>query len=338
MQNRKLCFNDILLVPQYSELDSRTVPSVATNLGWLKLKIPIISAPMDSITGKEMIVAMDKLGGLGILTRYINMPDGKELSRQIEEIQWAKDCGAINIGCAIGIKGNVKRKAELLLNAGCGVVCLDVAHGDYSPMYSAIDQLTELKDRYSFVLMAGNVCTPNAAYKFANHGVDAIKVGIGGGSCCTTRTITGFGYPELAAVQDAYSSIRNKFPNTSIICDGGIRSTGDMVKSFWAGADAVMLGYLLGGTSATPKINGQRTMRGMSSRLVSNRFDVAPEGIEIKIKDRGKTENIISDYIKGIKSGLSMGGAKNISELRNRVNHVVVSSLCMEETLPVISP
>jgi len=336
MQQYNLCFNDILLLPHYSKLDSRTIPNTTTRIGSLELKTPIISAPMDSITGKEMLVTMSKVGGLGILTRYINMPDDEELVRQVQEIVWAKKQGAKNVGCAIGIRGSImqKIKAKSLLDAGCNVICIDVGHGDHQKMYRTIDAISILKNQYQFVLMAGNICTSEAAIRFANYGVDAIKVGVGPGSCCITRTTTGFGRPQLSAVQDAYLSVRDRFPKISIICDGGIRSTGDMIKSFWAGADAVMLGYMLAGTSDTPKINGQRIIRGMSSRTVSGRPDIAPEGIEIEIEDRGETEKVLYEYMKGIKAGLAMGGSKNIAELRENVTHVTVSPLSMEETMP----
>ncbi len=336
MKKNDLCFNDILLVPEYSELDSRTVPNVGIKLGgWLEFKIPLISAAMDSVTGKEMLVAIDKLGGLGILSRHISLPDDKELVTQINEIKWAKDRGATNIGCAIGIKGDIGYKAQFLLNAGCNVVCIDVAHGDHKKVYEAVYRLRLLKDKYKFIIMAGNVCTPEAVVRFVKGGVDAIKVGIGPGAACTTRLVTGFGRGQLSAIQEAYQVIiEYDYKNVSIIADGGLRTSGDMVKSLWAGADACMIGYMLAGTSATPRIDGKKMYRGMSSRAVSGRSDIAPEGIEIEVGDRGDTKEVLEEYIKGIRSGLAMGGANKLSELRERVKHVIVSPLSMEETLP----
>jgi len=334
MQDRKLCFNDILLVPQYSKLDSRTVPDVSTHLGKLELRSPLISAPMDSITGKYMLVVMDKIGGLGILSRHINLDPDEEMGRQIREIHWARNQGANNIGCAIGIKGDVGQKAQLLLNAGCNVICLDVAHGDHEKMYEAIKILVGLKDHHHFIIMAGNVCTPEATRKFADHGVDAIKVGIGPGAACTTRLVTGFGYPQLAAIQEAYQSLEAGYGGISIIADGGLRTSGDMVKALWAGADACMIGYMLAGTNATPRIDGRKMYRGMSSRAVSGRPDIAPEGVEIEMGDRGQTEEVVGEYIKGIRSGLAMGGAENLDQLRSAVKYVVVSPLSLSETMP----
>lgn len=337
MQDHKLCFNDILLVPHYSELDSRKTPSVETHLGWLELRVPIISAPMDSITGCDMLISMDKLGGLGILTRYVNMPDDEELQRQANEVRWSLDAGAKNIGCAIGIRDNVETKAKTLLDVGCKVICLDVAHGDHKKMYKAIEILDALKNNYHFILMAGNVCTAQAVQKFAGWGVDAIKIGIGPGAACTTRIVTGFGMPQLSAIKEAFEAINEaviSYPNVSIIADGGFRTSGDMVKALWGGADACMIGYMLAGTSKTPRIKGEYLYRGMSSRNASGRPDIAPEGIEIEVGNRGSTKEMISKYVKGIRSGLAMGGANNIDELRKNVKCVTVSPLAMEETLP----
>lgn len=338
MKDRKLCFNDILLVPHYSTLGSRTTPNTATKIGSVELKIPLISAAMDSITGKYMLVVMDKMGGLGILTRHINLADREELDTQMKEIIWAREQGAKNVGCAVGLKGEIAYKVKMLADVGCNVICIDVAHGDHVKMYEAIDSLSRVRDKYPFTLMAGNVCTPKAAVKFAKHGVDAIKVGIGPGAACTTRIITGFGVPQFSAIQETCEAIKTD-PNdyvrkVSVIADGGLRTSGDMVKSLWAGADACMIGYMLAGTRATPRINDKRTYRGMSSRAASGRPDIAPEGIEIEMEDKGKTENVIEEYVKGIKSGLAMGGANNFSELRENVDYVFVSPLSIEETLP----
>ena len=220
------------------------------------------------------------------------------------------------------------------MEVGCNVLCLDVAHGDHKKMYEAIDILVDLQEMYGFILMAGNVCTPEAASRFADHGIEAIKVGIGPGAACTTRIITGFGYPQLAAIQETYKSIRHNNMGVSIIADGGLRESGDMVKALWAGADACMIGYMLAGTSATPGTEGEKIYRGMSSRTASGRSDIAPEGIDIKMNYRGETQKVVEDYLKGIRSGLAMGGANNLDELRKKVTYVVVTPLSREETLP----
>ncbi len=336
MNEQDQCFDDILLVPQYSELDSRTSPSLITNIGWMELNIPIISAPMDSITGESMLYTMDLLGGLGILSRIIGVSEDHELESQVADIRWASSDGAKNIGCAIGIKGDVVGKAKALMDSGCNVICIDVAHGDHVMVYKAIELLVKLKDSNRFVLMVGNVCSSSAVHRMACSGVDAIKVGIGPGAACTTRTVTGFGRGQLSAIQDAYyEGLGGEFDGVSIIADGGIRKSGDMVKALWAGASACMVGYILAGTSEACGVNGRRAYRGMSSHEVSKRNDIAPEGISISVPDMGETKNVIERYVKGIRSGLAMGGAENLDQLREYVTCVTVSPLAMKETLPV---
>ena len=285
---------------------------------------------MDSITGKEMLVAMDSVGGLGMLTRYINHPHREgEIDKQTSEIKWAKKEGAKHTGCAIGVKHNVARNAAMLLDEGCDIICLDVAHGNHRKMYQAIENVLKLKSRYKFTLMAGNICTAGAARTFSVAGVDVIKVGIGPGAACTTRRVTGFGMPQLSALL-----VCTEGCEAQIVADGGLRETGDIVKALWGGASACMMGYMLAGTSATPDIDGGKVYRGMSSRTVSNRKDIAPEGVDVKMDYAGDTTEKIEEYIKGIRSGLAMGGARNIEELRS-CECVRVSPLSVKETEPI---
>jgi len=335
MTGNKLCFNDILLLPRYSELNSRTTPDISTTVGNLELDIPIISSPMDSVTGAEMLVAMSKAGGLGILSRHISMDDDEELSQQIRDIKTAYNSpGSLRIGCAIGIKGDVENKVNTLIDAGCQVICIDIAHGDHSKMYKILELITKIQSKNDFVIMAGNVCTVEAAKRFENAGVNAIKIGIGPGAACTTRIVTGFGMPQLSAIHEIYEALGGHRKQVSLIADGGIRTSGDMVKALWAGADTCMIGYLLAGTSCAPTIGGIKMYRGMSSRDVSEREDIAPEGVVMSIKDKGSTESVLHEYTSGIKGGLSMGGAANLANLREHVKHVVVSPLSLEETMP----
>jgi len=326
-----LCFDDILLVPQYSELDSRSDAKIQTRLGHLELGAPIVSAPMDSITGLDMLVEMDKAGGLGILTRFIG--SAHEQTQQIQIIREAKARGAKQVGCAIGIKNGVAEHAKKLLDEGCDVICLDIAHGDHKKMYAAIQQVAELKiDFYSFSLMAGNVCTPEATTKFFEHGVDIVKVGIGPGAACTTRKVTGAGMPQLTAILHCAEAAKGK---GHVLADGGLRTTGDMIKALWAGADACMSGYMLAGTSATPDIDNNKMYRGMSSRTVHQRRDVAAEGVDMKVHYNGKTSVKLEDYKQGLRSGLAMEGAADLDALRT-AKCTKVSVFTMKESEPVV--
>lgn len=333
-----LCFDDIMLIPGYSELESRNSPNISVSFGHLKLELPIISSPMDTITGHKMLVTMDKMGGIGILTRFINAEN--ELHLQIHEIKKAKSdkeqyaqTKEMKIGCAIGIRGNVKERSKKLIEEGCDIICFDVAHGDHKKMYEAIDSVNQLKDSYTFSLMAGNICTMEATKRYVNAGVDIAKIGIGPGAACTTRRVTGFGSPQLFAILQC-SYVANKYSNMQIIADGGLRNTGDIVKSLWAGADCCMLGFMLAGTSDSPDIDGKKAYRGMSSRTVHGRKDIASEGIDINIAYRGLTEEKLLEYKAGIKSGLAMYGAEDIQKLR-KSECVRVSPMTMKESEPL---
>ncbi|KKL60891.1 hypothetical protein LCGC14_2200810 [marine sediment metagenome] len=346
----ELCFDDILLLPRYSELGSRTTPDISTMIGGIvKLKLPLMSAAMDSITGERMLIAMDKAGGVGILSRYINMEHDTEVHKQVLKIKGARSAGASNVGCAIGIKDNPTETAARLLAAGCNIICIDVAHADHSKVYEATRQIARLRDKHEFVLMVGNVCTGIAATRLVEAGANCIKVGIGPGAACTTRIVTGFGRPQLFAIQECVDTVKhlesacttsirmisylNGHRNISIIADGGLKTSGDIIKSLWGGASACMMGYMLAGTNCTPDIEGQRVYRGMSSRSASGRSDIAPEGVEFPVAYKGTTEEKLREYQQGIKSGLAMAGAMNIEELRE-CECVKVSPLCILENHP----
>lgn len=330
-----LCFDDILIRPEYSELESRTTPDISTSLGVgfsVNLSLPIISAPMDSITRSDMLHCMSESGGLGILTRFISEQD--EIDLQIQDLRLAKKMGANKIGCAIGVRSNYRENALKLINEGCDVICLDVAHADHKRMYVAAESISSLKNRHQFLLMAGNICTGQAMIRLSNTGVDIVKIGIGPGAVCTTRRITGCGIPQLSAILECYLTRESGSYPVSLVADGGLRTSGDMIKSLWAGADANMIGFMLAGTSSTPDINGGKVYRGMSSRTVHQRKDVVAEGIDISIGHRGSTEEKLDDYAKGIRSGLAMVGAHSLSKLRN-AKAVIVSPSTMRESEPV---
>lgn len=360
--SESLCFDDILLIPQYSELESRTQPDISTKLGHLTIPLPIISSPMDSITGEDMLIKMAEAGGLGILTRFIDEQQLRIVStakgldtvtesllhvklihdarQHLDHIKFAgygpDDCPDdfgpdLPIGCAIGIKNGPKEHSHVVLDAGCDVICLDVAHGDHKKMYEAIEEVSKLKDKYEFSLMAGNVCTAEATKHFVEAGVDIIKVGIGPGAACTTRRVTGFGMPQLSAVLHCAQAANGQ---AAIVADGGLRTTGDLIKALWAGADACMVGYMLAGTTATPIIGGEKVYRGMSSRTVSGRKDIAPEGIDMTVEFKGDTVELLEEYGKCLQSGLAMAGAKNIAELRN-VKCVMAGPLALTESNPI---
>jgi len=327
LKNVSLSFKDILLVPFDDEactIGSRTLPSLQSEVCPGKpLAVPIISAPMDSITGSSMAVAMDQCGGLGILSRRIGDP--AEHAQHAREVSMLKVLGVKYPACAMGVRDIPQLKADLtdLCRRGLSIVCFDIANGNHVLMKAAIDIAQEVRVDYPHLsIIAGNVCTGNAADILAGWGADAVKCGIGPGAACTTRKVTGFGVPQFSAIIDCASALKGR--TTKLIADGGIRTTGDMAKCFWAGADTVMAGYVFSGHKecAMPTV-----YRGMSSRTVHGRSDVAPEGIDITVPARGSVIDTMARFAASLKASLSMGNALNLAEFRRNVAAIRVSTM-----------
>ena len=313
----RLTFDDVLLQPQYSTVESRKDVVLKNELDSnIKLEIPIISSPMDTVTETEMACAMAKAGGLGIIHRY------NSLMKQAEMAFHCNKAGVKNIAAAIGVTGDYLIRAEALVNIGkVNILCLDVAHGHHILMERA---LKELKDIYGndVHLMAGNVATLGGFNDLADWGADSIRCGIGGGSICTTRIQTGHGVPGFETILECAKSDRD----AKIIIDGGIKSSGDIVKALAAGADFVMLGSLLAGTTESPGEvvtytdgSKRKAYRGMASKKAQEAWrgkSSVPEGIATTVHYKGSVTNIVKDLVGGIKSGCSYSGAKDLKQLR----------------------
>ena len=240
-----ITFDDVLLVPQYSDIKSRSEVTLASELSeGMELRVPIISAPMDTVCGRLMATRLAEFGALGIVHRY------NTIETQTAIVAEASDGGLKNVGAAIGITGDYIERAAALIDAGATTLCLDVAHGDHVLMHvGAHNIIDKFGDKAH--IMAGNIATYTGALALAQLGVDSIRVGIGGGSICSTRIQTGHGMPTLASVFECVQ-VKEKFPDLKIIADGGIKTSGDMVKALAAGADFVMVGSLLAGTAEAP--------------------------------------------------------------------------------------
>ena len=229
---RAICFDDVLLEPKFSDIESRSQIDLKTQLTPGKndkLSLPIVSAPMDTVTGPEMAAAMHASGGLGVLHRYNTIEEQVLLVE--EAIQLAP---GLNFGAAIGTTDKYESRACALYEAGCRIFCLDVAHGHHDLMKKALTRLRKIFGN-DVHLMAGNIATLEAFNDLSDWGADSIRVGVGGGSICSTRVQTGHGIPTLQSVIDCSMSDRD----ATLIADGGIKNSGDMVKALAAGADAV---------------------------------------------------------------------------------------------------
>ena len=319
-----LCFDDVLIVPQYSDIASRTTIDISTQIAGILMKVPIISANMDSVTEATMATAMHLAGGLGILHRYMTQ------ERMIEQIR------TMSSPCipSIGVQEEDKKKVKAYLDNGIFAICIDVAHGDSKRSLKMVEWCKGQKLK----VIAGNVCTSGACRRMLASGADIIKVGIGPGSLCTTRLVTGHGYPQFSAIMECVQVVKG---NARIIADGGIRNSGDIVKALAAGADAVMIGNLFAGCLETPGTikNGQKIYRGMASVSAQMNRDgrvhnFCPEGESMEVPVKGNVAEIMEELAGGIRSGLSYSGALSLTELHEGAVIVRVSSNCTRENGP----
>lgn len=307
-------FDDVLLVPKFSSLHSRSDVSISTRIGSVKMEIPVVSSPMDSVTGYEMAMFMSSIGGLGFIHRYQSIKD------QVTEVEYVKSQGG-NVGAAVGINGDALIRTSSLIEAGANPIVIDVAHAHTK---SAIERVFRIKSEYpSTTLISPNLATYDAAKDLTDAGVDVLRVGIGSGSACTTRVVAGIGVPQLTAIIDARSA-----SDAFIIADGGIRNSGDAVKALAAGADAIMLGGLLGSFPITPN---KGVFRGMASNEALSEYkgrdDFTIEGASFKIQQVDNDyKNTMDNFIKGIRLGLSYIGARDIVELQERAEFVQITS------------
>ena len=328
-RGRGLTFDDVLIVPTKSEVRSRRDPVLTTRLTRnITIDTPIISANMDTITEAEMAIAMDHLGAFGILHRFMSIEDQAAHAKRVKA-SGAKHIGA-SIGVVQGASDDFRERTKVLINAGVDVLTIDIAHGHSVAM---MDTLKWLKDNFPQIqVIAGNIATPEGAEDLIESGADAVKVGIGPGSMCTTRIITGAGVPQLTAIALCAEVAHSR--GVPLIADGGIRTSGDMVKAFAAGADTVMLGSMLSGTIETPGEikSGRKQYRGMASKSaqVSWRGGVpegmAAEGESTFVAVKGHVKDVILELTGGIRSGMSYVNATSISEIRDRARFIEMTA------------
>jgi len=324
-------FDDVLLIPAYNHYESRqhVDVSMTDRTGKLALKLPIMTANMDTVTESAMANFIAGKGGIGVLHRVMSV------ERNVEEF---KRCTATTF-VSVGTSEDELQRAEALRDAGATHFVVDVAHGHAKYVGKTLKRLRGLLP--DACLMAGNVATYAGADFLASVGADVIKVGIGPGSVCTTRIKTGHGVPQLTAIQDCARCDR------SIVADGGIRYAGDVVKALAFGADFVMVGGLLAGTRPTPgeklkDAEGQwvKSYRGMASREVAeeHRGGIAEwktaEGVSVTVPYREDEDLILGDLVGGLRSGLTYAGSKTIRELQRKLNYVVITPSGWRESMP----
>ena len=323
-----LSFDDIMLVPQESDIKSRhdiDLTMIFGKYNKIGLSIPVFAAPMDTVCEYEMAFVMAHIGGTGIIHRY--MPYEKQL-----EIAARMHSDNILPFFAIGATEKDYEHALKLLEFGVEGLLIDTANGHSDIAVQAVSRLR----KHSIHIMAGNVSTWEGYKRLSDAGADSVRVGIGGGAACTTRTVTGHGIPTLASIMDIMEKGRT---DTGIIADGGIRNSGDAVKAFAAGADAVMLGSVLAGHYESPgRVTGEKgdrkEFRGMASRdaqISRGRVSVV-EGLSTTVPYKGFVDETLNDFTNGIKSGCSYTGVDRLEDLSKEAIYVRVSTLSNNET------
>ena len=341
--NEALTFDDVTLVPKYSEILPSEVDTSIILTSHLRLKIPLLSSAMDTVTESRMAIAIANVGGLGIIHRNL------EISKQLLEIKKVK-AKKLLVGAAVGAGPNEFKRAEAILKENVNMIVVDTAHGHTKKVSEIIKFIKKNKNKKT-ALCAGNIATAQAAKFLLNLGVDIIKVGIGPGSICTTRLVAGIGVPQLSAIINVRNGVKNK--DIKVISDGGIKYSGDLAKAFAAGADAVMIGSLFAGTDETPgkliKKNGKlfKSFRGMGSVGAMNKGSAdryfqskqkdtskyVPEGVEGFAKYKGKVKNIIFKLIGGLKSSMGYLGSKQIKNLRDKPQFVKITKAGFYESM-----
>lgn len=330
-------FDDVLIVPKYNRIPSRREVDFKTQVTrnyWINM--PLIAANMDTVCEAEMAITIGRLGGLGILHRFMTI---EEQAEQVKKIKNEK----LICAAAIGVK-DYEERVEKLSQAGVNILVLDIAHGHSKRAGKVLDYI---KKNYPKIdVMVGNIATKDAAQYFVSKGADAIKVGIGPGSMCTTRIMTGCGVSQITAVMDVYEYSQGRIP---LCADGGIKKPGDLVKAIGAGADTIMSGSIFAGCDETPGefqiINGKKCKdyRGMASydaTLKKLNIDgkeeseiISVEGEKTIVESQGPVKNIVNKFLGGLASGMTYVGAKNIDEIKGRVDFIEISSAGMFESI-----
>lgn len=344
IENIGLTFDDVLVLPNYAEVKREEIDLTTHLTPTISLKIPLISSPMDTVTTSRMAIALGNLGGMGIIHRNLT------IEKQTQEIVLVKQAN-VRVGAALGVGKDLEERAKSLVLGEVDILVLDSAHG-FSKW--VIEAIKYLKETYPEVpLIAGNIATAGGAKALIEAGADALRVGMGPGSICTTRVISGMGVPQITAIMEAYSVAKDH--NIPVIADGGIKFSGDIVKAIAAGANTIIIGSLLAGTDEAPgeKITrvgkqykryrgmgsvaamkeggaaryGQEYVKGKEKKLIA-------EGVEGLVPYRGKVEDVINQLIGGLRTGMYYTGVKNIEELKTQTRFMKITQASLIENHP----
>ncbi len=337
-----LTFDDVLLLPQYSEiLPSQTDISLGLT-DKINLKVPFLSSAMDTVTESKMAIAMAEAGGIGVIHRNLNI---REQTKEIIKVKKKK----LFVGAAVGTNNEDVDRAKSLIANGCDLIVIDTAHGHSKKVLKALSKLKKIDKSTPFCV--GNIATGIAARKLYNSGADIIKIGIGPGSICTTRMVAGIGVPQISAILEVKNALKNK--KIKIISDGGIKFSGDIAKALAAGADAIMMGSIFAGTDESPgkkfkykgkvykQYRGMGSIGAMSSGSANRYFQknfkdkskFVPEGVEGRVEYKGSLSKIIYQLKGGLRSSMGYIGAKNLSQITKNAKFIKITKAGFYESM-----
>ena len=339
--NEALTFDDVLLLPQYSNvLPSETDISLKLTKKII-LKAPFLSSAMDTVTEAKMAIAMAESGGIGIIHRNLNI---KSQAIEISKVKKKK----LIVGAAVGTNNDDLERTKHLIDTGCDLIVIDTAHGHSEKV---LKTLSRLKKMTKIPICVGNIATAEAAKKLYNFGADIIKIGIGPGSICTTRMVAGIGVPQISAIMEVKRALKNK--KIKLISDGGVKFSGDIAKALAAGADAIMMGSIFAGTNESPgkkfKFKGKiyKQYRGMGSigamssgsanryfqKNYKDKSKFVPEGVEGRVEFKGNVSKIIYQLKGGLRSSMGYIGAKKLSDIAKNAKFIKITKAGFYESM-----
>ena len=351
-----LSYDDILIVPKYSEVLPPQVSTKTKISSQIELSIPVLSSAMDKVTEWRLAKRLAQLGGMGVIHKNNSIQEQVEHVQNVKKSQTIRDessvdeNGKLRVGAAIGVNDTDLERLEKLVEAGVDLIVIDTAHGHSKRVGEMVEKV---KKQYGdLTVAAGNVATAEACEFLYDHGADLIKIGIGPGSICTTRIVAGIGVPQFQALINCREFCLDK--KIPFIADGGIKNSGDIAKALGTGASCVMLGSLLAATHESPgellEQNGKlfKVYRGMGSVGAMNQGSkdrygqeeigkskkLVAEGVEGKVPYKGELEEVIYQLIGGLRASMGYVGAQNLSKFSERVRFVKMTNSSLRESMP----
>lgn len=352
-----LTFDDLLLLPGFTNFKRREVDLTTMLHPTIKLTLPILASPMDTVTEDAMAIAIADAGGMGIIHRNLAPEKQAAIVKKVKttkasdrSVAATDKAGHLLCGAAVGAGEDMEERVKLLMKAGADVICVDSGHGHSQFIIDIIHFIK--KQSKSQVVMAGNVATFEGAAALIKAGADILRVGVGPGSICTTRVVTGMGVPQITAIMEAVRAAKGK--KVSVVADGGIRQMGDMAKALGCGAHAVMLGGMLAGHTEAPgetiAVDGTTYKRyqGMGSvsamkRGGAERYGqskkteekkLIAEGVEGLVPAKGSVNDFLYQVGGALRSAFYYIGGKNFSEFHKHARFIRITNAGLKESHP----